>query len=216
MRSSLAYRHSYVNPYRGTQFNAHRFNAGNINRANGVNRFANGRTGQIRGGNNLPSNWRSHVFAQHSANWHRDWDRGRDHFFHGHRARFVDGSWFLFDYGFDPWWPYGYPYDYYGYNYYPYPYGYGADYYGSDVYQGEEYQDQNTYGDQPADSIVSSAQQRLAREGYYRGQIDGVLGPETQRAVSRYQSNHGLAVTGSLTPDTVRALGLRQVASTNQ
>ncbi|PYK73523.1 MAG: hypothetical protein DME42_06785 [Verrucomicrobia bacterium] len=56
----------------------------------------------------------------------------------------------------------------------------------------------------------------LAQQGYYRGGIDGILGPETSRAIMRFQSNQGLRVTGVLTRDTVEALGLRQVASTNE
>jgi peptidoglycan hydrolase-like protein with peptidoglycan-binding domain len=48
----------------------------------------------------------------------------------------------------------------------------------------------------------------LARAGYYHGQIDGVLGPETRHALVRYQSDKGLRVTGSLTTETQQSLGL--------
>src|SRR5260370_4363545 len=48
--------------------------------------------GQIRHGNNLPANWRNHVVAQHSADWHSDWDRHQDHWWRGHRCRFVNGE----------------------------------------------------------------------------------------------------------------------------
>jgi hypothetical protein len=165
--------------------------------------------GQIRNGNNLPANWRNHVVAQHSADWHRDWDRNRDHFWHGHRCRFVDGSWFIFDFGF-PWYPYGYPYDYYADDYYPYQYDAG-------VYEGDEgdYYGEGAYesSDEYADSTVSTAQAQLSSQGYYRGKIDGVYGAATRRAVMRYQRDHGLRVTGSLNTDTLQALGLPQVAS---
>ena len=53
-----------------------------------------------------------------------------------------------------------------------------------------------------------AVQSDLAREGYYRGVIDGVYGPQTRVAITRYQSNHGLQVTGSLTPATLESLGL--------
>jgi len=173
------------------------------------------RADQFRRGSNLPPNWRNHVFAQHSGNWHQDWDRGREHWWNGHRCRFVDGSWFIFDTGFYPWGPDWYPYDYYGYGYQPYPYYYTPGYYDSDIYQGEEYSDQNGYGssEDSADSLVSSAQEQLAREGYYRGEIDGRLGPQTRRAIVRYQSRHGLRVTGYLTSDTLQALGLGKLAT---
>src|SRR5438067_3420401 len=198
---------------------------GNIDRVNRSTQFSN--TGnraitnarhdgngarQVRSGNNLPTNWRNHVVAQHSANWQRNWNRSRDHVWRGHHCRFINGSWVIFDFGFDPWWPYWYPYDYYGYGYYGDPYAYDSSYYDAGAY-GDAYSDQNGYADQSTNSIVAAAQKRLAREGYYRGQIDGVVGPETRRAIARYQSNHGLRVNGNLTPDTLGALGLRQVAS---
>ena len=167
------------------------------------------RDGQVRNGNNLPANWRNHVAGQRSANWQRNWDRNRDHFWHGHRCRFVDGSWFIFDFGF-PWYPYGYPYDYYADDYYPYQYDGG-------VYEGDQgdYYGQGAYdsSDEYAGSTVSAAQAQLSSQGYYQGKIDGVYGAATRRAVMRYQSDHGLRVTGSLTTDTLEALGLPRVAT---
>jgi hypothetical protein len=199
---------------------------GNINRGDRSTRFSNAgnraitnsrhggnAAGQVRSGNGLPTNWRNHVVAQHSGNWHRDWDRNRDHTWNGHHCRFINGSWVIFDFGFYPWWPYGYPYDYYADDYYGYPYGYDPGYYDSGAYRSGEYYGQNGYGDENANSTVAAAQERLARDGYYRGEIDGIVGPETRRAVARYQSSHGLRVNGNLTPDTLGALGLRQVAS---
>lgn len=149
----------------------------------------------------------NHIFARHDANWHRDWDRNRDHFWHGHRCRFVNGEWFIFDLGFFPGYPYGYPYDYYAYDYYPYDY--------EDYYAGV---DPNYYGydastDPYSVSTVRAVQSQLARQGYYHGVIDGVYGPQTRAALTRYQSNHGLQVTGSLTMDTLRSLGLPQATS---
>jgi peptidoglycan hydrolase-like protein with peptidoglycan-binding domain len=56
--------------------------------------------------------------------------------------------------------------------------------------------------------MVGVVQSDLAREGYYRGVIDGVYGPQTRVAITRYQSKHGLQVTGSLTPATLQSLGV--------
>jgi peptidoglycan hydrolase-like protein with peptidoglycan-binding domain len=42
--------------------------------------------------------------------------------------------------------------------------------------------------------MVSAVQSDLAGEGYYRGVIDGVYGPQTRVAITRHQSNHGLQV----------------------
>ncbi len=176
------------------------------NRAGERNGAVGNRDGQVRSGNNLPADWRNHIAGQRSADWHRDWDRNRDHFWNGHRCRFVDGSWFIFDFGF-PWYPYGYPYDYYADDYYPYQYDggvYEGDYYGQRAYDSSgEY----------AGSTVSAAQAQLSSQGYYQGKIDGVYGAATRRAVVRYQSDHGLRVTGSLNTDTLQALGLPQVAN---
>jgi len=228
--SSAASRQHYINSNGTASIGPRQFTPGNSDRGNHLTRFGNdprlaqggngfGRgngaienqrngAGHVRSGSNLRTDWRNHVVAQHSADWQRNWDRSRDHWWHGHRCRFVNGSWFIFDFGFDPWWPY--PYDYYADDYYPYEYdpgvyeGDGSDYYGQGAYDSSE---------QYADSTVASAQGQLARQGYYRGAIDGVFGPETRRAIMRYQGDHGLRVTGSLNTDTVQALGLPRVAS---
>ena len=225
---------------------------------NGVRRFGNNRNfGAIQGNPGSRLNNRgvngtganNHVFARRSADWHRGWDRNRDHSWHGHRCRFVNGSWFIFDLGFFP--GFGYPYDYYGYDYYPsdysypYPYGYGGYGYGAYGYDpgvydqsnyydqggynyndqsnyydrgGYNYNDQSNYYDQGGNTstsydqstavAVAEVQDQLATAGYYHGQIDGVLGPETRRALLRYQSDKGLGVSGSLTMETRRSLGL--------
>ena len=192
----------------GTNRLAHNRNSAAHSLTNGRRDFG---TRQARPGNNLPGNWRTHVTARHSADWHRNWDHNRDHVWHGHHCRFINGSWVIFDFGFYPWWgyDYGYPYDY------SYPYGYyNQGYYDPYGYGDDQYYDQNDYSsDQSTGSTVAAAQEQLAQEGYYRGEIDGVAGPKTQRAIARYQSNHGLHVTGYLTIETLQALGLRQVAS---
>ena len=198
------------------------------------------------GNNHLRADWRNHVFSQRSANWHGDWDRHSDHWWNGHRCHFFNGSWVIFNVGFDPWWPswyypddsnaYGYPYS--GYDV-PDSYNYDPGYYDSGDYQGQMYYDQNAYPDQsqgyydssvyqteayydPSNysdqsqsnySIVVAAQERLAREGYYRGETDGLLSPEMQKAVRRYQITNGLRATGDLDTQTLAVMGLRKSAS---
>jgi len=216
---SMEFRPQYARSNTVRSIDSNQVVRGNINRVNRSNQFAGNRAitnlrrdgngaAQIRG-NNLPTNWRNHVVAQHSGNWQRNWDRSRDHVWHGHHCRFINGSWVIFDFGFYPWWPYWYyPYDYYADDYYPYQYGYDPGYYDSGVYD-----DQNSYADQSGNSTVAAVQERLAREGYYHGQVDGVFGSETRAAIAEYQSNRGLRVTGALTNETLAALGLRRVAS---
>jgi len=198
------------------------------------------------GNNHLRADWRNHVFSQRSANWHGDWDRHSDHWWNGHRCHFFNGSWVIFNVGFDPWWPswyypddsnaYGYPYS--GYDV-PDSYNYDPGYYDSGDYQGQMYYDQNAYPDQsqgyydssvyqteayydpsgdadqsqPNYSIIVAAQERLARKGYYRGETDGALNPEMQKAVRRYQITNGLRPTGDLDSDTLAVMGLRNGTS---
>ena len=220
---SMEFRPRTVNSNAGS-IRAHQLAQGNNNRVDRASRLANSgnqslakarpaRNGQVRNGNaTLRSDWRNHVFAQHSANWHHDWNRNADHWWHGHRCHFFNGAWFIFDVGFDPWWPWWYyPYDYYAYGY-PYPYSYGYQY-DPGYYDSSVYDDQNSYVDHSGNSTMAAVQERLAREGYYRGQIDGVFGPETRAAIANYQSNHGLRATGVLTNETLAGLGLRRVAS---
>ena len=88
-------------------------------------------------------------------------------------------------------------------------------YYDSTVYQSQAYYDPNGYSDesQPDYSTIVAAQERLAREGYYRGETDGVLSPEMQKAVRRYQSTNGLRQTAYLDSDTLAVMGLSKAAS---
>lgn len=53
-----------------------------------------------------------------------------------------------------------------------------------------------------ADSAVYNVQVALQKLGYRPGPADGVYGPQTRKAIKRYQRDHGLAVTGNLTPAT--------------
>lgn len=42
--------------------------------------------------------------------------------------------------------------------------------------------------------------------GYYTGEIDGIVGPATRLALSTMQSDWGLNVTGTITPEVLDAL----------
>jgi hypothetical protein len=83
-------------------------------------------------------------------------------------------------------------------------------YYDSGVYQPQAYDDPNGYSDESQSdySIIAAAQERLARQGYYRGETDGVLSAEMQNALRRYQNTNGLRQTGYLDSDTLAVMGL--------
>lgn len=57
-------------------------------------------------------------------------------------------------------------------------------------------------------SVDLSVQRELARRGYYRGYIDGAIGPQSRSAIARYQQDHGLRVTGTITSSLLDSLGL--------
>src|SRR4030095_14389966 len=98
-------------------------------------------------------------------------------------------------------------YPYYGgypYGYGSYPNGYNNSYYGSGYpYSSNRYSYRN-YND----SVVIRVQARLARAGYYRGSIDGVIGPRTQYAIRAYERSHGLPADGIIDNRLLRTMGL--------
>jgi hypothetical protein len=110
-----------------------------------------------------------------------DGDNDRDdRFRHFHNRTFI----FFDTFGF----PFFYPYPYYGY--YPYDdYGYNDSGYG--------------YG-----NTVVEVQRRLARAGYYHGPIDGILGPQTRRAIRAYERDHNMSAYGVIDRQVLRTLGL--------
>ena len=191
---------TYVSGQRGysgnrtAAFNSRTYSGSNA-RLSAGNRTVGNRTGVSN---------HERVVGRYSANnWHRNWNRGRDHYWHGHRCHFRNGFWFIYD-------PFlYYPWDY---GYYPYSY-YDTRYYDESVYPAEQ-----EYAQTPADTKdsessgdarVSDVQSALAREGYYDGAIDGTLGPSTRNALRRYQRDHGLDATGGITSGVIHALRLR-------
>jgi hypothetical protein len=102
---------------------------------------------------------------------------GRHRFFSDRFRRLHNNRTFIFvdTFGF-PFF-YSYPYPYYGY--YPYPY-YGYSDYG--------------YG--YGNARVIEVQRRLARAGYYHGAIDGIMGPQTRRAIRAYERDHNMPAYG--------------------
>jgi peptidoglycan hydrolase-like protein with peptidoglycan-binding domain len=49
-------------------------------------------------------------------------------------------------------------------------------------------------------------QRALYRLGYYKGMIDGVIGPKSRQAIAAFQANHGLHVTCEIDDELVSAL----------
>ena len=58
------------------------------------------------------------------------------------------------------------------------------------------------------DATVAAVQRRLARTGYYRGSVDGVIGNGTRTAIRAYERSHGLVVDGRIDRRLLVTMGL--------
>ncbi len=107
---------------------------------------------------------------------------------------------------------YGYPsYGYRNYGYHPYYYDSGPtiglsfstrpSYYSSPTYRGQVV-------DGYSSSLAVDVQRALRSQGYYRGAIDGEVGPGTRSAIRSYQARHGLTITGNISSSLLRSLGV--------
>lgn len=66
------------------------------------------------------------------------------------------------------------------------------EYYGNDGYQNN-----------------SSVQRELSQRGYYNGSVDGAIGPQSSRAISRYQRDNGMNESGMVDQGLLQSLGLQ-------
>jgi len=58
----------------------------------------------------------------------------------------------------------------------------------------------------PSEQTIVAVQKELAKLGYYHGQIDGIAGAETRKAISWFQSVDKLSVSGRIDNPTLKAL----------
>lgn len=131
-------------------------------------------------------NWKGsqyNAFKKYHPQWH---DKGWWHSHHNHIV-LIGGGWYF--------WNAGYWYPAWGYDdsaaYYPYD---GPIYVGNDP--------------KPFDQIVADVQSSLQEQGYYHGQVDGLVGPLTQEALAAYQSAQGLEATAAIDQPTLESLGI--------
>jgi lysozyme family protein len=82
-------------------------------------------------------------------------------------------------------------------------------YSGSDYYYSHPYSYSSVYVNPGSDAAVSvSVQRRLANLGYYHGDIDGVVGPQTRSAIYNYKHAQGLHADSYITQDLINSLGI--------
>jgi putative peptidoglycan binding protein len=123
------------------------------------------------------------VFRSYHPEWH---DAG---WYHSHftTVTLIAGGYYFFNNGY--WFPA------WGYN----P---SAQYY---AYDGPIYVGQRAA---PPDQVIAQTQDLLQQMGYYRGEVDGLLGPLTREALTAYQTDNGLAPTAAIDQPTLDSLGL--------
>lgn len=59
-----------------------------------------------------------------------------------------------------------------------------------------------------ADDLTKNVQMELKELGFFYAEANGNSGPETTAAIRRFQIRNGLEVTGTLTKETLKALGI--------
>ncbi|EYD76045.1 hypothetical protein Rumeso_02474 [Rubellimicrobium mesophilum DSM 19309] len=58
------------------------------------------------------------------------------------------------------------------------------------------------------DPLTLQVQTALQAYGYYSGPIDGIIGSQSKDALARFQHDHQLPVTGTITPEVLDAVGI--------
>jgi hypothetical protein len=130
-------------------------------------------------------NWQGQQYAafrNYNSEWHdQGWWRGH----YNNRVVFVYGGWYAWNAGYwIPAWGYA-PNAYYAYD--------------GPIYG---------YNDLPPDQVIANVQTALQEQGYYQGEVDGLLGPVTRAAIADYQRANGLAETEAIDQPTLESLGM--------
>jgi hypothetical protein len=122
--------------------------------------------------------FRSYRPERHDQGWYRS---------HYNRVELIGGGYYF--------WNNGYWYPAWGYD----P---SAEYYAYDgpIYVGHRAE--------PPDKVIADVQAVLQEMGYYRGEVDGLLGPLTREALTAYQADQGLTTTAAIDQPTLDSLGM--------
>jgi hypothetical protein len=123
------------------------------------------------------------VFRNYHPQWHdQGWWKS-----HHHHLTLIGGGWYFWDGGY--WYPA------WGYDqsaaYYPYD---------GPIYSGPSAR--------PFDQVVADVQAALQEQGYYKGEVDGLIGPLTRQALAEYQQANSLYATETIDQPTLSSLGL--------
>lgn len=130
-------------------------------------------------------NWQGQkyaVFRNYQPRWHdRNW-------WHNHYHNNI-----VFVFGAPYYWNAGYWFPAWGYS----PNAYYA-------WDGPIY----AHNRMPPDQVIANVQATLQQQGYYHGEVDGLIGPMTRGAIADYQRDHGLYTTSTIDQPTLQSLGI--------
>jgi hypothetical protein len=130
-------------------------------------------------------NWQGQkyaVFRNYKSEWHdRNWWRGH----YGNNITFAFGAPYYWNAGY--WFP---------------AWGYSPNAYYA--WDGPIY----AHNRLPPDQVIANVQSALQQQGYYRGEVDGLIGPLTRGAIGDYQRDHGLYTTSTIDQPTLQSLGV--------
>jgi Putative peptidoglycan binding domain len=122
--------------------------------------------------------FRSYRPERHDQGWYQS---------HYNRVELIGGGYYYWNNGY--WFP--------AWGYSP-----SAEYY---AYDGPIYVGQRA---EPPDQVIADVQAVLQQMGYYRGEVDGLLGPLTREALAAYQADNGLTTTAAIDEPTLDSLGM--------
>ena len=123
------------------------------------------------------------VFRSYHPEWHdQGWYRS-----HYNRVELIGGGYYFWNNGYwYPAWGYSPSEQYYAYD--------------GPIYVG--------HTAEPPDKVIADVQGVLQQMGYYKGEVDGLLGPLTREALAAYQADQGLTTTEAIDEPTLDSLGM--------
>ncbi len=122
--------------------------------------------------------FRSYHPERHDQGWYRS---------HYNRVELIGGGYYYWNNGYwYPAWGYSPSEEYYAYD--------------GPIYVGHHAE--------PPDRVIADVQAALQEMGYYKGEVDGLLGPLTREALAAYQADQGLTATAAIDEPTLDSLGM--------
>ncbi|MFZ0915899.1 MAG: peptidoglycan-binding domain-containing protein, partial [Candidatus Udaeobacter sp.] len=126
----------------------------------------------------------------------QNWQGAKYAVFRNYHSEWHDQGWWHSHYGNNIVWTFGAPY-YFSSGYWFPAWGYAPN--ASYAWDGPIY----AYNRLPPDQVIANVQSALQQQGYYNGEVDGLIGPITRGAIADYQRDHGLYTTSTIDEPTL-------------